>query len=93
MHLAMKSLLLDGDTLDCLAISSHLSRFFSAAELRLAAGAFAAGGFAAEAAEGWAGAVVAGERAAEVAGRASFFFAAAAVSGFFLVLAETQALM
>lgn len=32
IHLSMKAFLLDGETLDCLDKSSHLSRFFSVAE-------------------------------------------------------------
>jgi hypothetical protein len=67
--------------LDCLAISSHLSRFFSVAEFGFEADGLAAG----EAAEGLAG--VAG-----VAGRAAFVSGFAPASGFVLALAETQAL-
>ena len=79
----MKVFLLDGETLDCLAISSQLSRFFSIAEFGFGAGGFAAG---------VAGAVVAGAGTAGVAGRAAFVFGVAAASGFVLALAERQAL-
>src|SRR5258705_2439356 len=63
----MKVFLLDGETLDCLANSSHLSRFFSAAEFGPGAGGFAAG-----VADGLAGAVVAGAGTAGVAGGGGF---------------------
>src|SRR5258708_2882172 len=83
VHLSMKVFFVDGETLDCLAISSHLSRFFSVAEFD---------GLAAAAAEGLAGAVVPGAGTAGVAGRAAFVSGFAAASGFVLGLAETQAL-
>jgi hypothetical protein len=77
----MKPFFVDDETLDCLANSSHLSRFFSVAE------------FAVEAADGWAGAVVARAGTAGVAGRAGFVFGVAAASGFVLAFAERQPLM
>jgi hypothetical protein len=81
IHLSMKAFFVDGETLDCLAISSHLSRFFSTAEFGLVA---------AEAADCLAGAVVAGAGTAGVAGCAAFVFGVAAASGFVLALAERQ---
>jgi 4-carboxymuconolactone decarboxylase len=87
IHLSMNAFFVDGETLDCLAISSHLSRFFSVAEFGLGAA-----GVAAEGADGLAGAVVAGAGTAGVAGRAAFVFGFAAASGFVLALAERQAL-
>ena len=83
----MKAFLLDGETLDCLAKSSHLSRLFSAAEFGPGAGGFATG-----VADGLAGAAVARAGTAGVAGRAAFFSGFAAASGFVLALAERQAL-
>ena len=91
IHLSMKSFVLDGETLDCLAISPHLSRFFSVAEFGFGADGLAAG-VAAEGADGLAGAVVAGAGTAGVAGRAAFVFGVAAAPGFVLALAERQAL-
>ena len=86
IHLSMKVFLLDGETLDCFAKSSHLSRFFSAAEFGPGAA-----GVAAEAGDGWAGAVVAGAGTAGVA-RGAFASGFAAAFGFVLALAERQSL-
>src|SRR3954447_22459547 len=78
IHLSMKAFFVDGETLDCLAKSSHLSRFFSVAEFALEADGLAA----AEPAGDLPGAVVAGARTGGVAGRAAFLSGLAAASGF-----------
>src|SRR3954470_18779700 len=84
IHLSIKAFFVDGETLDCLAKSSHLSRFFSVAEFVLEPDGLAA----VEVADGLAGAGVAGGDA----GRAAFFSGFAAASGFALASAETHAL-
>jgi len=94
MHLSMNSLFRAGDTLDCLAISSHLIRFLSLAAFALGtAGVAGVAGLAAEAAVGWAGPVLGAGTAgvAAVAGR-TLFFGADAVFDLVLAFAETQAL-